>query len=179
MIRATVLVLAATACLTSACARSTMHPASVDARAREIDAPCDPANGTLAGPVRAISFEPVEFRAPTRWVPNYRTINDMDFDLQRTGAELNVWKGGEFIFLPVIPLNTSSCEIVRGDATIKIRTTVLVQGIRQYRVDVSWSPVIGGQHLYMQLLTRFPEHLSQMRGVIESVKIPVRTASTP
>jgi hypothetical protein len=161
-----------------ACARSSIPPAIVGAGARDIDAPCDPANGRLAEPVRRIDFEPLEFSVPTRWIPNYRTINDIDFNLQRTGAELNVWKGGEFIFNPVLPINSAECEIVRGDTTIKVRTTAFVQFIREYRVDVSWSPPIGGQHFYMQLATRFPEHLKQIRGVIESVKVPVQTATT-
>ncbi|MBC7844676.1 MAG: hypothetical protein H7099_20380 [Gemmatimonadaceae bacterium] len=161
----------------AACARASIPPAIVGAGAREIDAPCDPTNGTLAAPMRRIDFDPLEFNVPTRWIPNYRTINDIDFNLQRTGAELHVWKGGEFIFNPVIPINSAACEIVRGDTTIKVRTTVFVQGIRQYRVDISWSPLVGGQHVYMQLATRFPEHLKEIRGVIESVRMPVRTAT--
>lgn len=161
----------------AACARASIPPAIIGAGAREIDAPCDPANGRLAEPIRRIDFEPLQFNVPTRWIPNYRTINDVDFNLQRTGAELNVWKGGEFIFNPLMPINSAACEIVHGDTTIKIRTTVFVQGIRQYRVDISWSPLIGGQHFYMQLATRFPEHLKDIRGVIESVKVPTRTAT--
>jgi hypothetical protein len=178
MLRATIVtVVVVVAGMLSACASSRIPPAIVGAGARVIDAPCDPANGLQADPQRAISFDPIEFRVPSRWIPNYRTINDVDFDLQRTGAELNVWKGGAFTFPTVIPLNTSACEIVRGDAVITVHTTVLVQGIRRYRVDVSWSPLVDGQHFYMQLQTQFPEHLAQMRGVIESVKLPVRTAA--
>lgn len=176
MTRATAMSLTAAICVMAACARSTIPRAVVGAGAREVDAPCDPANEELADPSRSITFDPVEFRVPERWIPNYRTINDMDFNLQRTGAELNVWKGGKFIFRPVIPVNSAACEIVRGDTTITIRTAVFVEGIRQYRVDVSWSPTIDGQHFYMQLMTRFPEHLKQMRGVIESVKVPARSA---
>jgi hypothetical protein len=89
---------------------------------------------------------------------------------------LHVWKGGEFIFKPVLPLNTVQCELVRGDTTITIRSTVLMEGIRNYRVDVTWSPLIDGQHLYMQLQTRFPEHLREIRGVIESVQAAPRVA---
>ena len=177
MMRKLTMVAVASLSVLGACVRASIPPAIIGAGAREIDAPCDPSNGRLAEPVRRIDFDPLDFSVPTRWIPNYRTINDIDFNLQRTGAELNVWKGGEFIFNPVMPINSSACEIVRGDTTIKIKTTVFVQGIRQYRVDISWSPLIGGQHFYMQLATRFPEHLKQIRGVIESVTIPVRASA--
>ncbi len=148
-----------------------------DTALRTIDEPCSAANVALAGPTRLTSFDPLEFPVPSRWVPNFTTINDLDFNLQKTGAVLHVWKGSEFIFRPVLPINTTQCELARGDTTITIRTTMLVQGITSYRVDVTWAPPIGGQHVYMQLITRFPEHLKQIRGVIEGVRFPVRAAS--
>jgi hypothetical protein len=47
-------------------------------------------------------------------------------------------------------------------------------------VDVTWAPLIDGQHLYMQMQTRFPEHLRDIRGVIESVgAMPRRSATKP
>ena len=41
-----------------------------------------------------------------------------------------------------------------------------------YRVDVTWQPLIDGQYFYMQLQTRYVEHLRQMRGMIEAVRFP-------
>jgi len=81
------------------------------------------------------------------------------------------------VFAPVLPINTLECQLTRGGTTIRIRTTVLVESIRSYRVDVKWSPTIGGQYLYISLQSRFPEHLPELRGVIESVHFS-RDAST-
>jgi hypothetical protein len=144
---------------------------------RTIDEPCNPANAAFTVPTRMTSFDPLEFPVPTRWVPNFTTINDLDFNLQKTGAVLHVWKGSEFTFWPVLPVNTVECELARGDTTIKIRSTMNVTGITSYRVDVTWEPQIGGQHVYMQLITRFPEHMKQIRGVVEAVRFPERAAS--
>ncbi len=169
--------LAVVALVAAACARPNIPPAIVGVGARDIDIPCDPSNATFDVPVRMTPFGPAEFPVPEKWIPQFNSLNDLDFDLRRTGAELNVWKGGAFVFKPVLPLNSSQCEISRGDTTITISTTMLVDGIRRYRVDVSWSPTFEGQHLYMQLQTRFPEHLKQIRGVIEGVRFPEQTAS--
>ena len=162
----------------SACARQV---ASTDlaptSSVRAIDEPCSTANTTLAGAVRSISLPPMEFKVPKQWVPDWKGVNDVDFNLIRTGSTLHVWKGSEFIFLPVLPLNTASCEITVENATVKIRTTMLQQGITTYRADVSWALPVGGQYVYMQLLTRYPEHLRQLRGVIEGVRFPVSTAA--
>jgi hypothetical protein len=144
---------------------------------RTLDEPCNPANATLAGPVRMTSFEPLEFPVPERWAPNYATLNDIDFNLLKTDATLHVWKGSKFVFTPVLPLNTVQCELARGDTTVLIRTTMMPRGFTYYRVDVTWTPQIDGQHLYMQLYTRFPEHLKQIRGVIEGVRFPERAAT--
>jgi hypothetical protein len=161
----------------AACAGQSIPPAMTGANIRPVDEPCNPGNGTLAGSTRPMRLDPIEFPVPSRWIPDFRTPNDVDFNLQRTGAVLHVWKGSEFIFAPVLPLNTVECELARGDTTITIRSTRLVEGITSYRVDVSWKPQIGGQYLYMQLLTRFPEHLREVRGVIEGVRFPQRSAS--
>jgi hypothetical protein len=104
-------------------------------------------------------------------------VNDIDFNLIRTGSVLHVWKGSEFVFLPVLPMNTASCEITVESATVKIRSTMLQPGIATYRADVSWALPVGGQFVYMQMITRYPEHLRQLRGVIESVRFPVSTAA--
>lgn len=178
MSRKRMAVLAAMAVIGAACARPKIPQAIVGAGARDIDQACNPDNAPLAGPVRMTPFGPAEFPVPENWIPNFKNLNELDFDLRRTGAELNVWKGGDFIFTPVLPINSVQCDIARGDTIINIRTTVLLDGIRRYRVDVSWSPTFEGQHLFMQLHTRFPEHLRQIRGVIDGVRFPVQTAST-
>lgn len=169
-----VIVLLALQC---ACARPSIPAISTSASTREVDATCDASNATLRGSVQRVSFEPLVFQVPSRWVPQYGTLNDLSFDLRRTGSVLRVWKGGEFTFAPVLPINSVECQLTRGDTTIRIRTTMLVESIRSYRVDVEWSPTIGGQHLYMQLQTRFPEHLATLRGVIESVHVPREASS--
>jgi hypothetical protein len=163
--------------LTAACARPMIPAVAFAGTAREIEAPCEPSNATLPGTPRRIDFAPLLFQVPSRWIPRYNSLNDIGFTLQKTASELHVWKGGEFIFTPVLPVNTVQCELVRGDTTITIRSTVLVEGIRSYRVDVTWSPLIDGQHLYMQLQTRFPQHLREIRGVIESVQAAPRVAA--
>jgi hypothetical protein len=68
------------------------------------------------------------------------------------------------------------CEIVRGDTTIRIHATM--ESGFNYRVDVTWTPLIDGQYFYMQLSTRSVEHLRQMRGIIESVKMAAPVAAT-
>jgi hypothetical protein len=162
------------------CARPIIPQVAVGDTPREINAPCDPANATLQGDVRRIELEPLVFQVPARWVPDYATLNNVGFNLLKTNSDLQVWKGGEFTFTPVVPRNTVQCEVTKGDTTITIRTTVLTQGITSYRVDVTWAPLIDGQHLYMQMQTRFPEHLRDIRGVIESVGVvPRKTAVKP
>ncbi|NJN36893.1 MAG: hypothetical protein HC794_07350 [Nitrospiraceae bacterium] len=56
-----------------------------------------------------------------------------------------------------------------------------IQAVRlnafNYRVDVAWEPVIDGQYFYMQLQTRYVEHLRAMRGMIEAVRFPADTAT--
>lgn len=164
--------------VSAACARPAIAPVTTNTALLDINAPCDAANGTLEAPVRAIQFEPLTYSVPSRWIPDYGSINSIEFNLQKTQSSLQIWKGGEFVFAPVLPANTVQCELTKGDTTITIRTTALVVGIRNYRVDVTWSPLIGGQHFYMQMHTRFPEHLRQIRGVIESVRMaPERSAA--
>lgn len=163
--------------LLAACAGQSIPPAMTGADIRAVDEPCNPSNGTLRGSSRLMRLDPLEFPVPSRWIPDFKTLNNVDFNLQRTGAELHVWKGSEFIFAPVLPVNTVECALQRGDTTITIRSTRLVDGITSYRVDVWWKPQIDGQHVYMQLLTRFPEHLRELRGVIEGVRFPDRDAT--
>jgi hypothetical protein len=159
------------------CASAAIPAARTEAPLRLIDEPCNAANAQLDGATRVTSLDPLEFPVPARWVPNYNTINDLDLNLLKSGAVLHVWKGSKFVFTPVLPVNSAQCELSRGDTTITIRTTMFVQGITSYRVDVSWAPQIDGQYLNMQLISRFPEHLKQIRGVIEGVRFPGRAAS--
>jgi hypothetical protein len=171
------LMMFAVAVVVAGCAVPKIPPAIVGVGAREIDEPCNPANATLGGPTNIATFGPTEFAVPQKWIPYFKSLNELDFDLRQLDGELNVWKGGKFTFGPILPINSSACEIARGDTTISIRTTVLVDGIRRYRVDVSWAPMIEGQYMYMQLQTRSVAQLRELRGVIEGVRFPVRTAT--
>lgn len=167
-----------TCVMVAACARPMIPPARQGtADLRLIDEPCNPANSMLDGPTQTMRFDPIEFPVPSRWVPEFKTLNDLDFNLQKTGAALHVWKGAKFVFNPVLPVNSAQCELTRGDTTIKIVSTMTVTGITSYRVDVSWSPQIGGQYMYMQLVTIFPEHMKQVRGVIDGVRFPEKATA--
>ena len=161
---------AALFCSLTACASQTIRPDTGVVGTRPVDEPCREANATFHEPVKAIRLEPLSFAVPTRWQQRFSSINDVDFSLLRVGAELNVWKGANFTFPPVLPLNTAECEITRDGSVITIRTTVLPSGTRTYRVDVRWSRMVNDQYVYMQLHTRYPEHLQQIRGVIESLR---------
>lgn len=152
-------------------------PARTSGPLREIDQPCNAANAALTGPVRDIPFDNLAFQVPERWIPLFKGINEIDFDLLRTGEEMHVWKGGSWTFPSVIPMNTASCEIEVGGQPVKVQATMLQQSPRIYRVDVAWVPPVDGQFLFMQLLTRRVDRLQQVRGVIESVKLAERAAS--
>ena len=39
---------------------------------------------------RAVPFELLVFQVPSRWVPQYGTLNELSFDLRRTGSVLRV-----------------------------------------------------------------------------------------
>ena len=148
-----------------------------DGPLREIDQPCSAANATFAGPVQQIPFDNLAFTAPERWIPLYKSVNEIDFDLRRTGEEMHVWKGGSFTFPSVLPLNTATCELEIGGMPVKVQTTILRQAPRLYRVDVAWVPPMGGQFLFMQMVTRRDDRLKEIRGVIESVRQVERAAS--
>ena len=167
----------AVAVVVAGCAGAKIPPAIVGVGAREIDEPCNPANATLAGSTNIATFGPAELQVPEKWIPYFKNLNELNFDLRQLDGQLSVWKGGKFAFTPILPINSAGCDIERGDTTISIRTTVLVDGIRRYRVDVLWAPMIDGQHMYMQLQTRSVAHLRELRGVIEGVRFPVRAAT--
>lgn len=181
-------VVAALVCMAVAgCARTSVGAGALnvapartaaDGPLREIDQPCNSANAALSGPVRQIPFDGIAFTVPERWIPQFKGINDIDFDLLRTGEEMHVWKGGSWTFPSVLPMNTASCEIEVAGMPVKVQATILQQSPRFYRVDVAWVPPIGGQFLFMQLITRRVDRLQQVRGVIESVRITDR-ASAP
>ena len=168
---------AAVTVFVAGCAGARIPPAIVGVGAREIDEPCNPANGTLASSTNIATFGPAELPVPEKWIPYFKNLNELDFDLRQLDGQLSVWKGGKFAFSSMLPINSAACDIERGDTTISIRTTVLVDGIRRYRVDVSWAPMIDGQYMYMQLQTRSVAHLRELRGVIEGVRFPVRAAT--
>ena len=121
--------------------------------------------GWESWPLRAETF--------ANWVHAHHgdgeTINlFMDFE---TFGEHQWEDTGIFQFLRELPGRI----LARGDTTITIQATRL-NGFN-YRVEASWQPLIDGQHFYMQLQTRYVEHLKQMRGIIEAVRFPVDTAS--
>ncbi len=138
-----------------------------------LDEVCDPRNGTLSGPTETFTLGPATIPVLRGWSTNFTTPQDLE--LRRIDADLNVWRGAPFIFPSTAPQNAIRCRITRGDTTISIQAERL-NGFA-YRVDVSWAPLIAGQHFYMQLQTRYVEHLKQMRGIIEGVRFPVDSVS--
>ena len=104
-------------------------------------------------------------------------MSAQDLELRRIDAELNVWRGTRYVFPAIEPRNAVRCTIPRGDTTINIQATRL-NGFN-YRVDVSWEPLIDGQYFYMQLQTRYVDHLRKMRGIIEAVRFTVDTVRLP
>ena len=139
-----------------------------------LDEVCNPNNGNLLVPLDSIRFGPSVVAVTKGWTTSAVTAQDLQ--LRRIDAELSVWRGSQFIFPAIQPRNAIRCSIIRADTTISIQATRL-NGF-DYRVDVSWEPLISGQYFYMQLQTRYVEHLRQMRGMIEAVTFPSDTASS-
>lgn len=136
-----------------------------------LDEVCNPMNGALAAPLDTQALGRALVPVTRGWT---RTVtNAQELQLRRVDAELNVWYGQRFVFPAVEPRNAVRCTLARGDTTISIQATRL-QGFN-YRVDVSWSPQIDGQFFYMQLQTRYVEHLRQMRGMVEAVRFAADT----
>ena len=154
-----------------ACARPVVPPPS-PAFDRPIDQPCNPRYGALQGSSRELRVADAAVTVPAQWLASYGSMNEMT--LTRSGSELNVWKGSDFTFPPMLPVNAVQCAIVRGDTTIVIRSEMLRN--RTFRVDVKVSPLIGGQYFYMQLQTGVAERLKDMRGIIESLRFPSDTS---
>lgn len=138
-----------------------------------LDAVCNPNNGNLLVPLDSVSFGPAVIAVTKGWTTS--AITAQDLQLRRIDAELSVWRGPRFIFPAIQPQNSIRCSVIRGDTTISIQATRL-DGFN-YRVDVSWDPIINGQYFYMQLQTRYVEHLRHMRGMIEAVTFPPDTAA--
>ena len=128
-------------------------------------------NGTLQGATRELRVADAALTVPAQWLASYGNMNEIT--LTRSLSELNVWKGSDFVFPPMLPAAAVQCQIVRGDTTIVIRSEM--DRNRTFRVDVTVSPLIGGQRLYMQLQTRVAERLKEMRGIIESLRFPADT----
>lgn len=136
-----------------------------------LDEVCNPMNGTFPLPPDTLTFGPARVAVTKGWTTNFATAQEME--LNRIDAELSFFRGSRFIFPSAEPRNAVRCTLTRGDTTVNIQATRL-NGF-SYRVDVSWEPAIEGQFFYMQLQTRYVEHLRQMRGMIESVRFPADT----
>jgi hypothetical protein len=138
-----------------------------------LDEVCNPMNGNLTVPLDTVSLGPAEVSITKGWTSTQ--VSAQDLQLRRIDAELNIWRGPQFVFPAVEPRNAVRCSIPRGDTTITIQA-VRLRGFN-YRVDVAWEPLMNGQHFYMQLETRYVEHLRAMRGMIEAVRFPADTAA--
>lgn len=157
-----VLVTALTGCL------KTFVPAPLGT---PLDEACSTFNRTLEFPLDTFPVGLAMVPVPKGWSPKYDSSRDLQ--LTRIDAELNVWSGARFQFPATEPRNAIRCQIRRGDTTITMQATRL-RGFN-YRVDVSWDPRIDGQYFYMQLQTRYVEHLRQIRGIVEAVRFAVDT----
>jgi hypothetical protein len=138
-----------------------------------LDEVCNPMNGGLSVPLDTVAFGPAQVALTKGWTSSQ--VSAQDLQLRRIDAELNVWRGSRFVFPAVEPRNAVRCTIPRGDTTISIQAVRL--NAFSYRVDVSWEPLIAGQYFYMQLQTRYVEHLRSMRGIVEAVRFPVDTTT--
>ncbi len=138
-----------------------------------LDEVCNPKNGTFAVPLDTFRVGPAEVVTGKGWTTNLSTAQELE--LRRIDAELTAWRGSRFVFPALQPRNAVRCSFARGDTTISIQATRL-NGFN-YRVDVAWEPLINGQYFYMQLDTRYVEHLRQMRGIVENVRFPVDTGA--
>ncbi len=136
-----------------------------------LDEVCNPVNGNLTAPVDTFRMGPVEIATGKGWTTSLSSAQELE--LRRIDAELTVWRGSRFVFPALQPRNGVRCSVTRGDTTINVQATRL-NGFN-YRVDVAWEPLINGQYFYMQMDTRYVEHLRQMRGIIESVRFPADT----
>lgn len=133
-----------------------------------LDEACNPTNGTLKVALDTFAVGTAMVPVTKGWTSQYTTAQDLS--LTRLDAELNVWQGRRFQFSGIEPRNAVRCTLKRGDTTISIQATRL-NGFN-YRVEAAWQPLIDGQYFYMQLQTRYVEHLRQMRGMIEAVRFP-------
>lgn len=138
-----------------------------------LDEPCSALNGELAGALDTFVVGPARVSVPKGWSPRYGSPRDLT--LTRMDAELNIWLGARFRFPAVPPRNAIRCTMMRGDTTIAVQA--VRTGALDYRVDVSWQPVIAGQQFYLQLQTRRVDQLKQLRGIIESVRFPADSSS--
>lgn len=132
-----------------------------------LDAVCDPRNGELTGATDRVDIAPAVVTVPRGWSVSER--GPQEVQLTRPDAELSIWRGAsEFVFPAVKPQNAVRCTFARGDTSVSIQAARL-EGFN-YRVDVRWLRPIDGQRFYMQLQTRYVEHLKQMRGIIEATR---------
>jgi hypothetical protein len=132
-----------------------------------LDSLCDPNAVSASSDWLGWQMEQVQFRTPRGW--GVRVRQPFSLTLGRVDSELNVWSGSEWRFPAVEPRQSVQCELTRQDTIIVIRG-VRLNGLANYRVDVSWKPPIEGRWQYMQLQTRYAEHVRAMRGIIESAR---------
>jgi hypothetical protein len=137
-----------------------------------LDDVCNPMTGELSVPLDTFRVGAALVPVTKGWTARYETAQDLN--LTRIDGELNVWQGQSFAFPAIAPRSAVRCTISRGDATISIQATRI--GSFNYRVDVSFLPAINNQFFYMQMQTRYVEHLRTMRGMVEAVRFPVDTS---
>jgi hypothetical protein len=151
--------------LTAGCLRQYV-PAPVGT---PLDVLCEPFPLDPVADWSAWELNGLRFRTPRTWGVRERGPNSLT--LARIDAELNAWNGAPWVFPAVEPRQSVRCDITHGDTTMHIRG-VRLRGSQSFRVDVSWEPIIGDRWQYMQLQTRYVEHLREMRGILESVRFP-------
>lgn len=138
-----------------------------------LDEICNPAHGRFSVPVDTVAFGPAAVEVTKGWTTSFATAQEIE--MRRIDAELSAWRSSRWVFPAVEPRNAVRCTLTKGDTTINIQATRL-NGFN-YRVDVSWEPLIDGQYFYMQLRTAYVQHLREMRATIESVRFPVDTVT--
>ena len=168
-LRVTLFVAGAAVIALSGCLRRFV-PAPTGTR---LDDVCNGELGVLRDGASTHRVGAAEIQLPRAWNTSERTATDLR--ATRIDGELNFWTGREFIFPAIEPRTAVRCTLQRGDTTISIQAARLA-GL-QYRVDVRWEPEIDGRFYYLQLQTRYAEHLKEVRGIIESVRFPVDSTS--
>jgi hypothetical protein len=130
-----------------------------------VDEVCNPMNGTFRVPFDTVEFHELRLPLPKSWGVHQRTASDLE--LRRVDAELHVWRTPRWFFPAVEPRTSTRCSIQRGDTLIEIHA-IRLQGF-DYRVDVTTNVNVDGQPLFLQLQTRYVDHLRQMRATLDQL----------